>query len=193
MPILTKNLRQKLILATIAILMVIAGYYWNVGLTLFHEPPQAVQQENIIDYYLINPHTLQYQTDGRLDYEMTASHLDHYSLTDIALVTAPNLLLHRGNELPWHIQSLTAEVGPKAEEVELIDEVRVERDDPNGNPTILTTTRLTVFPENNYAETAQPVRINAANGVTTAVGMKAYLKDSRMHLLSNVRGQHEIR
>ncbi|WP_162976016.1 LPS export ABC transporter periplasmic protein LptC, partial [Pseudomonas aeruginosa] len=28
---------------------------------------------------------------------------------------------------------------------------------------------------------------------TTAVGMKAYLKDSRMHLLSNVRGQHEVR
>ncbi|HDQ4590573.1 TPA: LPS export ABC transporter periplasmic protein LptC, partial [Pseudomonas aeruginosa] len=24
-------------------------------------------------------------------------------------------------------------------------------------------------------------------------GMKAYLKDSRMHLLSNVRGQHEVR
>lgn len=71
--------------------------------------------------------------------------------------------------------------------------MRVERTDTQGRPTILTTSRLSVFPEREYAETQQPVKIEAANGVTTAVGMKAYLDDSRMHLLSSVRGQHEVR
>ena len=75
----------------------------------------------------------------------------------------------------------------------LIDKVRVERTDAKGRPTILTTSRLTVFPEKEYAQTQQAVRIDAANGVTTAQGMKAYMNDGRMLLLSNVRGQHEAR
>jgi len=52
---------------------------------------------------------------------------------------------------------------------------------------------MTVFPDKQYAQTEQAVRIEAANGVTTANGMKAYLEDGRMLLLSNVRGQHEVR
>nr|MBO2512267.1 hypothetical protein [Gammaproteobacteria bacterium] len=86
-----------------------------------------------------------------------------------------------------------ATVKPQGEEVELIDQVRVERTDARGRPTILTTTRLTLFPEREYAQTRQAVRIVAANGVTTAQGMRAYLNDSRMILQSNVRGQHEVR
>jgi lipopolysaccharide export system protein LptC len=101
--------------------------------------------------------------------------------------------LYRGTELPWKVSSERAEVAPQGKEVELIDSVRVERTDAKGRPTILTTSRLTVFPDKEYAQTEQAVRIVAANGVTTAQGMKAYLNDGRMLLLSNVRGQHEVR
>jgi lipopolysaccharide export system protein LptC len=52
---------------------------------------------------------------------------------------------------------------------------------------------MTVFPEREYAQTAQAVRIATADGVTTAKGMKAYLNDGKIDLLSNVRGQHEVR
>ncbi len=34
-----KTLRQKLLLALIALLLIVAGYYWNVGLELFNEQP----------------------------------------------------------------------------------------------------------------------------------------------------------
>jgi lipopolysaccharide export system protein LptC len=50
-----------------------------------------------------------------------------------------------------------------------------------------------VFPQQQYAQTEQPVRIDGAGGVSTGTGMKAYLKESRIHLLSNVRGQYEAR
>ncbi len=50
---------------------------------------------------------------------------------------------------------------------------------------------MTVFPQQEYAQTEQPVRIDGAGGVSTGTGMKAYLKESRIHLLSNVRGQYE--
>ncbi len=77
--------------------------------------------------------------------------------------------------------------------MELIDRVRVERSDASGQPLILTTTRLTVRPDENYAQTSQPVRIEAKSGVTTGTGMKAYMDKNQTHLLSNVRGYHEVR
>jgi lipopolysaccharide export system protein LptC len=52
---------------------------------------------------------------------------------------------------------------------------------------------LTLFPDRDYAETAQSVRIEDADNVTTAVGMHVYLNDGRLELLSTVRGQHEVR
>ncbi len=154
-----KTLRQKLLLALIALLLIVAGYYWNVGLELFNEQPTRPGQDNTIDYYAENAHSLQYQEDGSLDYEMTAVKLEHQKATDITFVTTPDLLLFRGNVQPWHIQSARAEVGPKGKEVELIDDVRVARTDAKGQPSILTTTRLTVFPDKNYAQTEQAVKI----------------------------------
>ncbi|PZR36412.1 MAG: LPS export ABC transporter periplasmic protein LptC, partial [Ectopseudomonas oleovorans] len=74
-----------------------------------------------------------------------------------------------------------------------IDDVRIARTDAKNRPTIITSSRMTVIPDKEYAQTEQAVRIVAANGVTTAQGMKAYLNDGRMLLQSNVRGQHEVR
>ena len=71
--------------------------------------------------------------------------------------------------------------------------VRIERTDEQGRPTILTTEQLTYVPETEYAHTKLAVKIEAANGITTGVGMQTYLNESKMRLLSNVRGRHEVR
>jgi lipopolysaccharide export system protein LptC len=101
--------------------------------------------------------------------------------------------MYRGTTYPWHVTSERAEVNPDGTEVELIDKVRVARTDERKRDTIITTTRMTVFPQKQYAQTEQAVRIDGAGGTTTGTGMKAYLKDGRMDLLSNVRGQYEAR
>lgn len=181
------------VLFTLAALLLAAVGYWNINPDSFAERPAQVGSENAIDFYLINANTVQYQADGKLHYESTIAKVEHVKATDVTLLTRPDLLLYRGSELPWHVRSERGEVSPEGSEVELIDQVRVERTDAKGRPTILTTSRLTVFPEKEYAQTQQAVRIDAANGVTTAQGMKAYLNDGRMLLQSNVRGQHEVR
>lgn len=187
------KIRLPAILLLIALLLAAVGY-WNIRPESFmQQPPSASAEDSPIDFYVINPRTIQYQPDGRRNYELTADKMEHIKATDVSLLTRPDLRSYRGTELPWHITSERGEVGPQGEEVELIDNVKVERTDAEGRPTIITSTRMTVFPEKDYAETRQPVRIVAANGVTTATGMKAYLNEGRMLLLSNVRGQHELR
>ncbi|MGH8433451.1 MAG: LPS export ABC transporter periplasmic protein LptC [Pseudomonas sp.] len=187
---------RKLLLSmffTLAALLLAALGYWNLNPdSLLDQAPQA-SADNAIDFYVVNARTVQYQPDGKLHYEMTSDKVEHLKQSDISLMSRPDLQLYRGTPQPWHVRSDRGEVSPGGTEVELIDAVRVERTDAKGRPTILTTSRLTVLPDKEYAQTQQAVRIEAANGVTTAQGMKAYLNDGRMLLLSNVRGQHEVR
>ncbi len=181
------------VLFTLAALLLAAVGYWNINPDSFAERPPSTGTQNAIDFYVMGAKTVQFQADGKLHYEMTAAKVEHVKASDITLLTLPDLNLYRGSEYPWHVTSARGEVAPAGKEVELIDQVRVQRTDAKGRPTILTTSRLTVFPDQEYAQTQQAVRIDAANGVTTAQGMKAYLNDGRMLLLSNVRGQHEVR
>ncbi|KIL06227.1 LPS export ABC transporter periplasmic protein LptC [Stutzerimonas balearica] len=188
-----QKLRFPLLLGVIAALLVAVGY-WNIRPESFmQEPVQATSTEPSIDFYVVNARTVQYQPGGKRHYELRSERMEHIKASDVSLLTRPDLLAYRGTELPWHVRSERGEVSPGGEQVELIDDVVVERTDAKGRSTVVTTSRMTVWPEKDYAETRQAVRIDAANGVTTANGMKAYLDDGRMLLLSNVRGQHELR
>ncbi|BBR55603.1 MULTISPECIES: LPS export ABC transporter periplasmic protein LptC [Pseudomonas] len=188
----SKKARNIVLLGAIAALLVAVGY-WNISPESFLEKPVAQVDENAIDYYAINAHSVQYLPDGKVQYEMTADKVEHLKSSEITLVTTPDLHMYRGTQYPWHVQSVRAEVNPDGSEVELIDKVRVARTDEKQRETIITTTRMTVFPQKQYAQTEQAVRIDGAGGTTTGKGMKAYLKDGRMDLLSNVRGQYEAR
>ena len=184
---------RKLVFFGVLVLLFGAVGYWNINPESFMDQPVSSVDENVIDYYAVNTHTHQYLPDGGLQYEMTADKVEHIKATDVTLLTTPDLQMYRGSEFPWHVQSERGEVNPDGTEVELIDSVRITRFDEKNRRTLITTTRMTVFPQQQYAQTEQDVRIDGAGGVSTGKGMKAYLKESRIHLLSNVRGQYEAR
>ena len=186
-----RKITNTLILALIAVVVAALGY-WNLTPDTDRQARQNAN-DNVIDFYVVGARAVQFQDDGKLHYRMTADKLEHVKSTDITLIEKPKLDLYRGSELPWNVTSQRAEVSPGGIEVELIDDVRIARTDAKNRPTIITSSRMTVIPDKEYAQTEQAVRIVAANGVTTAQGMKAYLNDGRMLLLSNVRGQHEVR
>lgn len=189
---LSKRIRTFFIFGALAVLLAAAGY-WNISPESFMDQPKVSVDESAIDYYATNTHSIQYLPDGSMQYDMTAEKVEHLKATDVTLMTTPVLQMFRGSAFPWHVQSVRAEVSPGGDHVELIDSVRINRTDEKNRTTIITSSRMTVFPEKQYAETAQPVRIDGLGGVTTGTGMKAYLKDSRMNLLSKVRGQYEAR
>lgn len=189
---LSKKARNIALFLVIAALLAAVGY-WNVSPERFLEEPAAQVDESAIDYYAINAHSMQFLPDGKLQYEMTADKVEHLKASEVTLVTTPDLHMYRGTQYPWHVQSVRAEVNPDGSEVELIDNVRIARTDEKQRDTIITSSRMTVFPQKQYAQTEQAVRIDGAGGTTTGKGMKAYLKESKIDLLSNVRGQYEAR
>ncbi|MNE62181.1 lipopolysaccharide exporter periplasmic protein [compost metagenome] len=188
----SKKIRNIALYSVIAALLAAVGY-WNISPERFLDKPQAKVDESAIDYYAVNARSVQFLPDGRLQYEMTADKVEHMKATEVTLLTKPDLQMYRGTDYPWHVQSERGEVNSDGTEVELIDSVRVARTDQKNRATIVTSSRMTVFPQKEYAQTEQAVRIEGGGGVSTGVGMKAYLKDSRINLLSNVRGQYEAR
>ena len=187
-----KKIRNTLVFGCIAAIFAAVGY-WNISPERFLDKPIAHVDESEIDYYATNAHSVQFLPDGRLQYEMTSDKVEHLKATEVTLLTNPDLNMFRGTQFPWHVQSEKGEVNPDGTQVELIDSVRITRFDEKNRRTLITTTRMTVLPQQQYAQTEQPVRIDGAGGVSTGTGMKAYLKESRIHLLSNVRGQYEAR
>ncbi|NWA07735.1 LPS export ABC transporter periplasmic protein LptC [Pseudomonas gingeri] len=189
---LSKKIRNIVLFAVIAALFAAVGY-WNISPERFLEQTAAPVDSTLVDYYAINAHSVQYMPDGKVQYDMTGDKVEHLKVSDVTLVTKPDLQLYRGTAFPWHVQSERAEVNPDGTQVELIDSVRIARTDDKQRNIVITSSRMTVFPQKQYAQTEQAVRIDGPNGVTTGTGMKAYLEESRMHLLSNVRGQYESR
>ena len=189
---LSKKFRNTLMFSCIAAIFAAVGY-WNISPERFLDKPVTPVDESAIDYYAINAHSVQYLPDGKLQYDLVSDKVEHLKATEVTLLTNPDLNVFRGTEFPWHVQSLHGEVNPDGTQVELIDDVRITRFDEKDRKTLITSTRMTVFPQQQYAQTEQDVRIDGAGGVSTGKGMKAYLKESRIHLLSNVRGQYEAR
>jgi lipopolysaccharide export system protein LptC len=186
------KLRNYLI-GLVAVALIGALGYWNIRPESFMDRQAAAGPDNAIDFYVVGASTQQFQEDGQLQYEMTTSKLEHIKASDVTLLDKPDLQLYRGTPYPWHVRSDKGEVAPEGKQVELIDNVRIARTDAKNRPTVITSSRVTVFPDEEYAQTEQAVRIEAANGVTTAQGMKAYMNDGKIDLLSNVRGHHEVR
>lgn len=189
---MSANLRLMLFFIPFALLVAALGY-WNIDSSTPDNQHSSAQAKKTIDFFAQGTQTLQFTDEGTVQYELSSPHLEHTQDDDITVLLQPDLLLFRGTEFPWHISSERSEVSPEGKEVELLKNVRIERTDEQGRPTILTTEQLTYVPETEYAHTKLAVKIEAANGVTTGVGMQTYLNESKMRLLSKVRGRHEVR
>ena len=189
---MSANLRLALFFLPIALLVAALGY-WNIHNPAEIESAAFAPPDNSIDFFAQGTHTLQFTDAGSINYELNSPRIEHTQHDDITVLLQPELLLFRGTELPWKISSERSHVSPGGQEVELIKQVRIARTDEKGRPTLLTTEHLTYVPETDYAHTKLAVKIEAANGVTTGVGMQTYLNESKMQLLSNVRGRHEVR
>ncbi len=163
----SKKVRNIVLLGAIAALLVAVGY-WNISPESFLDKPVAQVDESAIDYYAINAHSVQFMPDGKMQYEMTADKVEHLKASEVSLLTKPDLHLYRGTQYPWHVQSERAEVNPDGTEVELIEKVRVARTDEKQREMIVTTSRMTVFPQKQYAQTEQAVRIDGAGGTLRA-------------------------
>lgn len=139
------------------------------------------------DYIVENFQVRRFDDAGLLQNTLLADSMRHYPDDDTTVVARPRLTYHRAP--PTAIVAREGRIDGTGEHVELIDEVRVTRAGAAGKPpTVLTTTRLDAYPEEEVARTSVPVTIVQGKSNITGNSMSADNKTGTYVLDGAVRG-----
>jgi len=119
------------------------------------------------DYIIKQFEVRRFDQQGNLQHTIVAEQMRHYPDDDSTVVTIPRITYHRNP--PTFIAAREAYISSKGEHVTLIDDVRITRSGSGNQPdTVLTTTRLEAWPDDEIAKSNVPVTI--AQGQTNVHG-----------------------
>ena len=153
----------------------------------------ARQPVDAPDAWMENFVTVEMDRAGRPKRRIEAHYMAYNADATVDL-TRPHYVLYRADGAPWNVRSERGEVSADGNVVELLGQVDIWREGGSGVRHLdIRTEHLTVLPDSGYGETAQPVTIRMRAGTTTGTGMRAYLDEARIELLSRVRTHVEKR
>ena len=146
------------------------------------------------DLYMDNFVTISMGEDGKLNNQLGADRMLHFPDDDTTELTKPSMIFYSEGRSPWYVRSSEGWSSANQESVWLKGDVRIWRINDNGKIDIEVLTRdLYVMPDRRFAETDKPTTINTLTGVTHATGMRVYIDEQRIELLSNVSGRYETK
>jgi len=126
--------------------------------------------------------------DGTPLRRLSAAYMAHFTDTGTKELTHPHLVVFREDSEPWHVASERGWVSADNDVLMLLGKVDIWRNSADGKREIhIETEDLRVLPEDEYAETALPARFSTPESLTTGTGMRAFLGESRVQLLSKVK------
>lgn len=97
-----------------------------------------------------------------------------------------------GRTREWRLRAENGWIAADQQQVRLEGEVVMTRTAESGkSPVTITTRDVLVRPTERYAETAAPALAVTPGGELRAIGVRAYLDQERLELLSQVRGFYE--
>lgn len=168
---------------------------------LLSDQKQQPQKSSRADYPSVivdNHFSRHFDDQGKLNHQFEASTVNHFqvkrkpSARDFTLADNPSIILYREEGNPWHITANKARSKKDNSIITLTGNVVAWNiDQKTGKKSELTTSKLVVKPNEQYAESDKPVKIASPDSTMTATGMKAYLKRDTIKLLSQVRGFYE--
>jgi lipopolysaccharide export system protein LptC len=126
--------------------------------------------------------------DGNPLRRLSAAHLAHFTKTGTKELRRPHLVIYQAKAEPWHIASERGWVSAENDVLMLLGKVDIWRNYRDGKREIhIETEDLRVLPNEQYAETEFAVAISTKESLTQGTGMRAYLDESRLQLLSGVK------
>lgn len=140
------------------------------------------------DYFVDKLNGRRFDDQGKLQYSLVADHMVHYADDESTELTNPRVL-HLGRGTPLRISASRADVSKDGKVVTLKDDVRLVREPTRDKPRMtLTTTTLTVLPDDEFATTEAPVTITHGNSVVHGTGFEYNNITAVAVLKANVRG-----
>ncbi len=185
-----RKLPTNVLSGSLALIAALAFFFWlfdtddpTVGLL----PGEAEQPP---EWYWQNARFWNFDKEGRLEQEATATRAEYYSAEDTIYLDNPRLISHVGNEDSWRTRAERGEVREKKDVIKLLGSVEIFKDD--GSVTIRTD-EVTLIRSQDMAVTGAAIAITGETSRTDAIGMRAWLKQEKVELLAKVKTVHELK
>ena len=177
-----------------AALLVAAGASgWILYDLDFDDAPTERAAPEAPEAYMENFVSVEMDGAGRPRRRIEASYMAYHADQSVEL-TEPRYVLFRDEGEPWHVRSEHGRVSPDGTVLWLLGKVDIWRNDVAGTRDLdIRTEHLMVRTDSEYAETTEPVTIRTPASVSSGVGMRAWLGETRFELLSQVRTHVEGR
>lgn len=154
--------------------------------------PVEKEKQTASDFFIEGVTTTVMGKNGRPDYQMTADYVTHFPDKDIVKLDKVNFKLYQVKQSTWSVSAQQGEVENLAGIIHLKDKVVLSRPETETSEAItLATSELHIYSKKDLAETDAKVQIKSGNSQIDAVGMRLYLDEGRMELLSSIRTRYD--
>lgn len=178
----------------IVVLLISAGLWFSESppQELLGKRPTPQQQKGAADLVIHGAKTRHFNQEGTLAYRVDAEKITFFKFErrDRADLTEPRILFYQQDEPKWRTESRSGVAHNNGRRVVLRGDVEItEMPAPGGIK--LNTQSITIKPREEYAETDKVVKITAGPNSTTGKGLRAFLKEDRVEILSDVKSSYE--
>ena len=182
----TRNLLTVLLFTVAA-----ASSWWLYRQVQPTEPAAPAEVAHEPDYFFEDFVVTSMDTQGQPKHRLKGTRMAHYPDDDSTQIESPELELYVDAAPAWTIIAEHGSVSSGGDQVRLEGEVRIKQHRAEEADAVSATTRdVLIRPDDEYAETDQLVVITRGTMKLQAVGMRAFLKERRVELLSKVVGVH---
>lgn len=172
--------------AALLSLVLLSGWVWNrldSG-----QRAAAERARHIPDYFVEDFTTTTMGETGRPTRRLTAKYMAHFLDTQTKELERPYMMLFSETEPPWHIKADTGWVSAPNDVILLYGRVKIWRNDEDGRREVYIVTKdVKILPDSDYAETEQLAVIRMPGSESRGVGLRAFMAERRLELLSQVR------
>lgn len=163
------------------------------GVLLFRSGPEEAAEERGprlgIGYFMTEARLVGTGEDGRALYRVSAATASQ-SLADGAVKMEDVRMIYDPlTDIPWDVRADTGRMPPDGKIIELEGNVVAMTREGEGSPTTIRTDYLEMDPETFVAETSRKVTVEYQGHEVYATGMRLYLREERLQLISNVNGK----
>ncbi len=153
------------------------------------ETPKAVARLDV-GYYMNNPRMTGTGPDGKVLYRISADTAKQSLQQGGITMEAIKMAYAPETAIPWLLVADTGNIPPDGNIIYLDGNVIATSEQEGQLPTLFLTEHLEVDPDQFVANTDRKVTIVNAGNRIYATGMRAWLREDRLQLTSNVNGKY---
>lgn len=157
----------------IVVLAILAGVtLWLERSTREPDTPAATINAADPDFIAETARLVSFDAHGARHYELISDRISHFPRRELSLLETPRLDVVREG-MTTTVTARKGEARAGGDEIFLQDDVHVRRTAPGGVPLELEARSLTVWPDDERAQSGEPVVIRQGGGVARGDGLRA--------------------